>query len=98
MLDFNEVFWHADKCRKKPENQEKVAENCGFRNFSCGHGTLRMEPTWTRRIVDANLQTWTCCVADADYLPTSNRDPKTTVAMSVTSAELSESRFILSTL
>ena len=30
MLDFNEVFWPADKREKHAENAENSAENCGF--------------------------------------------------------------------
>ena len=30
MLDFNEVFWHAEKCGKHAENAEKNAEHCEF--------------------------------------------------------------------
>ena len=65
MLDFHEVFWHADKCRKTAEKLGKTRGN--MRKIVDSEIFLVVQG-----VADANLQTRTHCIADVDYLPTSS--------------------------
>ena len=70
MLDFNEVF---SVCGQTHKIRGKTAEKWGKKRGK-NAGKLRILKFFLRTwcVADANLQTWTRCVADADYLPTSN--------------------------
>ena len=76
MLDFNEVFWHADnadKTRKTRITRIKNADNAdNAENFFRGRVAARTAATRTRRGADGNFTTRTRRGADADYLPTSS--------------------------
>ena len=88
MLDFNEVFWHAEKRGKNAENAENMRKT--RKNSRKTRKNTRKTRKLTRKTADSEnffadalrcgtpiskrerVALRTCCVADADYLPTSN--------------------------
>ena len=80
MLDFNEVFWHADNADKTRITRKntritrkitRITENyADSENFFRGRVAARTAATRTRRGADGNFTTRTRRGADADYLPT----------------------------